>query len=44
MRWVDSVPMLGINGRFFTSASLAGTHDRALAVADFLIQRSRKGG
>lgn len=41
---VDSVPMLGINGRFFTSAALAGSHDRALLVADFLIQRSRKGG
>lgn len=41
---VDSVPMLGIHGRYFTSASLAGAHDRALAVADFLIQLARKGG
>ena len=40
---VDGVPTLGIHGRYFTSASLAGGHDRALAVADFLIQRSRKG-
>lgn len=40
---VDSVPMLGIHGRYFTSAALAGAHDRALQVADFLLQRSRKG-
>ncbi len=40
---VDSVPMLGIHGRYFTSAALAGGHDRALAVADFLIQKARKG-
>lgn len=40
---VDGVPLMGIHGRFFTSASLAGGHDRALAVADFLIQRARKG-
>ena len=40
---VDGVPMLGIHGRYFTSASLAGNHERALAVADFLIQLSRKG-
>lgn len=41
---VDGVPMLGIHGRYFTSASLAGTHERALAVADFLIQLARKPG
>ena len=29
-------------GRFYTAASLAGTHERALAVADFLIQKSRQ--
>lgn len=39
---IDGVPALGIHGRFFTSASLAGSHERALAVADVLIQRSRK--
>lgn len=41
---VDSVPMLGIHGRYFTSAALAGGHDKALLVADFLLQRIRKGG
>ena len=40
---VDGVPMLGIHGRYFTAASLAGSHENAVAVADFLIQRSRKG-
>jgi protein dithiol oxidoreductase (disulfide-forming) len=40
---VDSVPMLGIHGRYFTSAALAGGHDKTLLVADFLIQRARKG-
>lgn len=39
---IDGVPALGINGRFFTSGALAGSHDRALAVADFLIQRARQ--
>lgn len=41
---VDGVPMLGIHGRYFTSASLAGSHERALSVADFLLDRVRKGG
>lgn len=40
---IDGVPALGIHGRYFTSAALAGNHERALAVADYLIQRSRKG-
>ncbi len=39
---IDGVPALGIHGRFYTAASLAGTHERALAVADFLIQRARQ--
>jgi thiol:disulfide interchange protein DsbA len=38
---IDGVPALGINGRFYTSASLAGTHEKAVQVADFLIQLSR---
>ena len=38
---IDGVPALGINGRFYTAASLAGTHERAVVVADFLIQQSR---
>ncbi len=39
---IDGVPALGIQGRFYTAASLAGTHERALAVTDFLLDRVRK--
>ena len=39
---IDGVPTLGIQARFYTSGSLAGTAERTLAVADYLIQRSRK--
>jgi thiol:disulfide interchange protein DsbA len=39
---IDGVPALGINGRFYTAASMAGSHERAVAVADFLIQLSRQ--
>ena len=40
---IDGVPALGIQGRYYTSGSVAGSNDRALVVADFLIQRERKG-
>jgi thiol:disulfide interchange protein DsbA len=39
---IDGVPTLGIHGRWFTSGSLTGSAERALAVADHLIQRARK--
>lgn len=39
---IDGVPTLGIHGRYFTSPSLAGGHEQALRVADFLIQRVAK--
>jgi len=39
---IDGVPTLGIHGRYFTSPSLAGGHDQALRVTDFLIQRVAK--
>jgi thiol:disulfide interchange protein DsbA len=39
---VDGVPALGIGGRFYTSPPLAGSAERALAAADFLIQRVRR--
>ena len=41
---IDGVPALGIHGRWFTSGSLAGSNERALAVTDQLIQRARKPG
>ena len=39
---IDGVPALGVQGRFYTSVSLAGGPDRAVAVTDFLIQRARQ--
>jgi thiol:disulfide interchange protein DsbA len=41
---IDGVPALGIHGRWFTAGSLAGSHERALQVADQLIVRARKPG
>lgn len=40
---IDGVPALGIQGRFYTSASLAGDYPKLLAVTDFLVQRGRNG-
>ncbi|HVO08901.1 MAG TPA: thiol:disulfide interchange protein DsbA/DsbL [Burkholderiaceae bacterium] len=40
---IDGVPTLGIQGRFFTSPSLAGGAEQALKVTDALIQRARQG-
>ena len=40
---IDGVPALGIHGRYYTSGSVAGSNDRALAVADQLILLARKG-
>ena len=39
---IDGVPTLGIQGRFMTSPSIAGTPERALATADALIAQTRK--
>ena len=39
---IDGVPTLGIQGRYMTSPSIAGSQERALAVADALIAQSRK--
>ena len=39
---IEGVPTLGIQGRYMTSPSIAGTPERALAVADQLIAQSRK--
>jgi thiol:disulfide interchange protein DsbA len=40
---IDGVPTIGVQGRFYTSGSLAGSNEAALAVADFLIKRVRSG-
>jgi thiol:disulfide interchange protein DsbA len=39
---VDGVPALGVAGRYYTSGTLAGTMERALAVTDYLITLARK--
>ena len=39
---IDGVPTLGVHGRYFTSPSMTGDHEKALRVADFLIQRVAK--
>ncbi len=39
---IDAVPALGVQGRFYTSVALSGGPDRAVAVADFLVQRARQ--
>ena len=41
---IDGTPALGINGSFYTSGTLAGSNERALAVTDFLLAQARKGG
>jgi thiol:disulfide interchange protein DsbA len=41
---IDGTPAIGIDGRYFTSGSLAGSNERALAVTDYLIGQARKGG
>lgn len=38
---IQGVPALAIDGRFLTSASIAGSHEEALATADQLIERIR---
>ncbi|HEX3141616.1 MAG TPA: thiol:disulfide interchange protein DsbA/DsbL [Rhizobacter sp.] len=40
---IDGVPALGINGRFFTSGTLAGSMEKALQITEYLIQTQRKG-
>ena len=40
---IDGVPAIGVAGRYYTSGTLAGTTDASLAVAEFLIQKVRKG-
>jgi thiol:disulfide interchange protein DsbA len=39
---IDGVPALGVQGRFYTSGTLAGGGERALVVADYLVARVRK--
>lgn len=38
----DGVPTLGVDGKFFTSASIAGSEENAIRVAEALIKRQRQ--
>jgi thiol:disulfide interchange protein DsbA len=40
---VEGVPALGVAGRFYIDGTLAGSMERALQIADFLIAEVRKG-
>ena len=40
---IDSVPTMAVHGRYLTSASQAGTHERVLQVVESLVQRSKQG-
>ncbi len=39
---VQGVPALGVAGRFYTDGGLAGTMDRAITVADYLIAQVKR--
>jgi protein dithiol oxidoreductase (disulfide-forming) len=39
---VDGTPAMGINGRFYTSGTLAGGNEASLAVTDYLVAQIRK--
>jgi thiol:disulfide interchange protein DsbA len=40
---LDGVPALGVNGKYLTAPSLAGSNEAALRVVDELIAKERKG-
>ncbi|MGE0799037.1 MAG: thiol:disulfide interchange protein DsbA/DsbL [Lautropia sp.] len=40
---IDGVPAIGVNGKYLTAPSLAGSNEAALRVVDELIARERKG-
>ncbi|ROZ78258.1 thiol:disulfide interchange protein DsbA/DsbL [Ramlibacter sp. WS9] len=39
---IEGTPSLGVDGRWLTSGSLAGSNQRSLLVADYLIAQARK--
>jgi thiol:disulfide interchange protein DsbA len=39
---VEGVPSLGIAGRYYTDGSLAGSMERALKVAEYLLAQARQ--
>lgn len=40
---IDGTPAIGIDGRYYTSGSISGSNERALAVTDYLVAQTRKG-
>ncbi|NUZ08395.1 thiol:disulfide interchange protein DsbA/DsbL [Piscinibacter koreensis] len=40
---VSGTPSIGVNGRWLTSGSMAGSNPKSLEVAEYLIERARKG-
>lgn len=40
---IEGTPSIGVNGRWLTSGSMAGSHARSLHVAEYLIGLARKG-
>lgn len=39
---IDGTPAIGIDGRYYTAGSLAGSNERALAVTEYLMAQARK--
>lgn len=39
---IEGTPALGVDGRWLTSGSMAGSNPRSLAVADYLVQLAKK--
>lgn len=40
---IDGVPAIGVGGRYYTSAAMAGGFEQAFSVADYLMGRVRRG-
>jgi thiol:disulfide interchange protein DsbA len=40
---IDGVPTLGVQGRYMTSGSTAGSNERALQVVEYLVAKIKKG-
>ncbi|WP_255440888.1 thiol:disulfide interchange protein DsbA/DsbL [Caenimonas sedimenti] len=41
---IEGTPSIGVNGRWLTSGSLAGSNAKSLSVAEYLLNLARKGG
>ncbi|WP_412180399.1 thiol:disulfide interchange protein DsbA/DsbL [Variovorax paradoxus] len=41
---IEGTPSIGVNGRWLTSGTLAGSNSKSLSVAEYLLDLARKGG